>query len=95
MPEMHFFIRWPDGVPENCYSPSLIIKDYFSPGESYQVADFLERSRAALTIASDRVREKFGFACSSAADQLARIEAGCARFADQPDAKVSVETFHE
>jgi uncharacterized repeat protein (TIGR04042 family) len=95
MPEMRFSIRWPDGTTENCYSPSLIIKDYFSPGETYRIADFLERSRTALTIASDRVREKFGFACSSAADQLASIEAGCARFTDQPDARVCVETFHE
>lgn len=95
MPEMRFDIRWPDGMPESCYSPSLVIKDYFSPGEAYPVADFLDRSRTALTIASDRVREKFGFACSIAAGQLARIEESCERFIDQPDATVRVETFHE
>jgi uncharacterized repeat protein (TIGR04042 family) len=95
MPEMRFDIRWPDGTQESCYSPSLIIKDYFSPGKAYPVVDFLSRSRAALAIASERVRAKFGFACSSAAAQLARIEAGCARFSSRPGATVRVESFHE
>ena len=95
MPEMRFNIRWPDGTPESCYSPSLVIKDYFSPGEAYPVAEFLRRSRTALTIASERVRAKFGFACSNAAGQLARLEAVCERFLDQKDAKVCVESFHE
>ena len=95
MPEMRFDIRWPDGTEEGCYSPSLVIKDYFSPGKAYPVEDFLSRSRAALAIASERVRAKFGFACSSAAAQLVRIETGCARFSGQPGATVRVESFHE
>jgi uncharacterized repeat protein (TIGR04042 family) len=95
MPEMRFRIRWPDGEGEECYSPSLIVKDYLSPGETYAVDDFLVRSRAALTIASERVKAKFGFACSSATDQLARIEAGCRRFAHQGGGRVRVETFYE
>ena len=56
MPEMRFHIRWPDGAVETCYSPSLVVKDFFSPGESYPLADFLQRSRTALDIASERVR---------------------------------------
>lgn len=95
MPEMRFNIRWPDGSPETCYSPSLIIKDYFAIGSSYSVADFRDRSRTALAIASERVRAKFGFACSSAADQLARIEERCDGFAALPDAKVVIEDFIE
>jgi uncharacterized repeat protein (TIGR04042 family) len=61
MPEMRFVVRWPDGAEEACYSPSFVIKDYFTPGESYALADFVERSRTALLIASDRVRAKYGF----------------------------------
>jgi uncharacterized repeat protein (TIGR04042 family) len=95
MPEMRFTIRWPDGTQESCYSPSLVIKDYFSPGEAYPVNDFLTRSRTALAIASERVRAKYGFACTSAAAQLARIETRCERFLDRPDAMVRVESFHE
>ncbi len=55
MPEMWFVVRWPDGSSETCYSPSLVIKEHFREGDLYAVPDFLERSRTALRIASDRV----------------------------------------
>lgn len=93
MPEMRFVITWPDGSEESCYSPSLIIRDFFTEGESYAVADFVDRSRQALKIASDRVEAKFGFACSSANDQLARIETAAAAFLEDPDARIRCETF--
>ncbi|MBB5165915.1 MSMEG_0570 family nitrogen starvation response protein [Mycobacterium sp. AZCC_0083] len=67
MPEMTFDVQWPDGRVQRCYSPSLVMHDYLSAGTDYTVADFLERSGKALHEASDRVRAKFGFACSSAA----------------------------
>ena len=95
MPEMHFDICWPDGVRETCYSPSLVIKDYLEPGETYPVTGFLERSRAALSIASDRVKAKYGMPCSRALGQLAQIERVARRFADVPDARITVLTFHE
>lgn len=91
MPEMRFLVRWPDGRREACYSPSLVVTDYFTPGDSYALDDFVEKSRAALTIASDRVREKYGFACTSALDQLVRIEA--AARAQDPGGRVTVEAF--
>jgi uncharacterized repeat protein (TIGR04042 family) len=90
---MHFRIRWPDGDEANCYSPSLVIGDFFEPGQAYPLADFVERSRQALNIASDRVREKYGFACSAAMDQLAQIERDAERFRDRPDATVKVIEF--
>ena len=93
MPEMLFRIRWPDGTAEDCYSPSLVIRDFFDPGESYALADFLTRSRTALRIASDRVEAKYGRACSLAAAQLARIETAAKTFSDLPHARVTVETF--
>jgi uncharacterized repeat protein (TIGR04042 family) len=95
MPEMHFRVRWPDGDVETCYSPSLVIKEFFQPGASYPLAEFLTRSRTALMIASDRVEAKYGFACSRALGQLARIEAACARFAASPNADIGIESFEE
>jgi len=74
MPEMHFRVRFPNGATLDCYSPSYVIEDYLSEGQSYAVPDFLERTRKALNIASDRVRERYGFSCSSALDQLSVIE---------------------
>ncbi|MDT5359767.1 MAG: hypothetical protein QOC69_1529 [Mycobacterium sp.] len=67
MPEMTFDVQWPDGRVQRCYSPSLVLHDYLSTGTDYTVADFLDRSSHALHAASERVRAKFGFACSSAA----------------------------
>ena len=95
MPEMRFRIRWSDGAEERCYSPSLVIRDHFAVGETYEIADFAARSRAALLLASDRVREKYGFACARALGQLARIEEVCARFAGEAKARVRVEAFED
>lgn len=95
MPEMRFDVRWPDGATETCYSPSLVIKDHLAVGVRYAMPDFLKRSRIALVIASERVREKYGFACSRALGQLARIEAVAERFAMDPGAIVTVLAFEE
>jgi uncharacterized repeat protein (TIGR04042 family) len=90
---MRFVVRWPDGRRESCYSPSLVIKDFFREGESYEFAEFLSRSRQALNIASDRVQAKYGHACSLALGQLARIEARATEFAATPAARVVCEAF--
>lgn len=95
MPEMRFTIRWPDGALESCYSPSLVVKDYLTPGQSYALADFLSRSREALTIASARVEARYGFPCSRAMGQLARLEQAGQAYATHPDARVAVEAFAE
>lgn len=74
MPEMTFTVRWPDGAQQQCYSPSLVMHEHLEVGAEYSVDEFVSRSTTALTIASDRVRAKFGFACTSAAAQIESIE---------------------
>ena len=93
MPEMRFHIRWPNGLRESCYSPSQVVKDYFVPGTSYPLPDFVARSRKALTIASDRVQARYGFACSRALAQLERIETTADGQHAGKDATVLVEAF--
>lgn len=93
MPEMWFVVRWPDGAPETCYSPSLVIRDHFQEGERYSLAEFLDRSRMALNIASDRVKAKYGRPCRLALGQLDAIESAAARFSEKPDATVACERF--
>ena len=93
MPEMRFIVRWPDGAKDTCYSPSLVIKDYFREGETYALGDFVARSCEALMIASDRAKAKYGHTCSRALGQLAEIERVARRFADEPGAKVACERF--
>ena len=91
MPEMHFLVRWPDGDEMRCYSPSLVVREHLEVGRAYPVAEFLARSRAMLEIGSERVRAKYGYACSSAMDQLALIEQRAAQFV--PAAVVVVTGF--
>ena len=92
MPELRFVLRWPDGTWETCYSPSTVVRDHF-PGTLYPLADFLARSRAALTAASDRVEAIYGTPCSRALSQLARIECATAGFST--DTQVLFESFKE
>ena len=95
MPETRFKIQWPDGSQETCYSPSSIVKEYFEPDREYPLTDFLDRSRMALNIASDRVLAKYGRACGLAISQLAEIEATATRFSSQPKSLVRVIEFIE
>jgi uncharacterized repeat protein (TIGR04042 family) len=95
MPEMRFLIHWPDGTAETCYSPSLVVKEFLAPGTTYPLADFVVRSRSALNIASERVEAKYGWPCSRAMAQLARIERAAEAFAGLADARVTVDAFEE
>lgn len=80
MPEMYFQVRWPDGREQECYSPSLVIKELINSGQQYPVFEFMERSRAGLRIAAERVRVKYGFYCSAAMDQLEELEESARKY---------------
>ncbi len=95
MPEMRFQIQWSDGSQETCYSPSLVIKDYFIPDTDYDLDDFVQRSREALQIASDRVQLKYGRPCGLALGQMQEIEVKSAHYRHLPDPKVRVIQFIE
>lgn len=73
MPEMTVTVRWPDGHAEEHYSPSLVMHDHLEPGITYMLEDFARRAQAALAEASERVRAKYGFYCTSAAESARRI----------------------
>lgn len=80
MPEMTFEVRWPDGSVQRCYSPSLVVHDHLTAGASYTVADFVHRSGTALAEAGERVRARFGFACTSAAATAEEITNAAGQF---------------
>ena len=81
MPERYVVVRWPDGAAQRIYSPSTVVEDFFAPGDRIVVAEFVARCREALGIASDRVRQAYGFPCADAARSLASIEARASRAA--------------
>lgn len=90
MPEIRFQIKWPDGTQETCYSPSLVVQKYFEVGQSYDLADFVQRSQDSLTIASDRVKAKFGYPCGLAIGQMEAIAAKADNYRNLESAKVEV-----
>jgi len=93
MPEMSFRLRWPDASETLNYSPSSVILNHFRAGETYDLAVFMERARAAMEAASARVQDKYGFPCARARATLAAIEQHSAAFAEQPAASVTILEF--
>ena len=93
MPVTHFSVRWPDASETRCYSPSSVVREHLVPGQRYALGDFVHHAREALGIASERVRAKYGFACSQAMDQLGDIEHIALRFSDTAGAEVTVLAF--
>lgn len=93
MPEMIFRVRWPDETESDCYSPSLVVRDYLVPETDYPVADFLVRADAALTEASARVQARYGFPCSRAQEQLRIIRDICGRFDVEADQRIRVLSY--
>jgi putative flavoprotein involved in K+ transport len=91
MPEVSFTIRWPDGTSQLGVSPSRAIQASLTEGALYPCTEFLRRARDGLSAASDRVRERYGFACTAAAEQLQAIEAGAARQVTDAGGLVAVE----
>ncbi len=89
MPETYWTVRWPDGAEERLYSPSSVVAELFTPGQSYPIDDFLTRARIAMERASNRVEKKFGFACSSAMAQLDAIETRVPSYRGQDGASVT------
>lgn len=74
MPAVVFDVVLSDGEPERCYCPSTVVCELLAEGAEYPLFEFMARVRAALTIGSERVRLKYGYYCSAASDQLARLE---------------------
>jgi uncharacterized repeat protein (TIGR04042 family) len=95
MPAMTYRLQWPDATVSDCYSPSLVIRDYFAPGTEYELGEFLRRIREATAIASERVRAKYGFPCSRALAQLQAIEVQAQGFIKQDAARIVVLSFSE
>jgi uncharacterized repeat protein (TIGR04042 family) len=66
-------VRWPDGQVVEHYSPSLVMHDHLRPGTAYTTEDFARRAQAALAEAGERVRLKYGFQCTSAAESAREV----------------------
>lgn len=90
MPEKTFTVQWPDGEKEKCYSPSSTIDQFITKGEVYELDEFLTRATEGLNNASERVRQRYGFACSSAQAQLERIQTKAKQYASDEKPLISI-----
>lgn len=93
MPDMHFDVLWPNGQHETCYSPSTVIQQHLQVGKEYDLSDFVQLSQIALNEASERVKAKFGYYCSSAIHQLDTIEQRAKQFEQHAEPKVIVQAI--
>lgn len=89
MPAMHFVVCWPDGSKDTCYSPSTAIGKHLEVNHPYVLGEFVTLATRALDEASERVKAKFGYFCSSAQDQSAAIVQKAQQF--RADQQVIVE----
>ncbi|GAA4082351.1 MSMEG_0570 family nitrogen starvation response protein [Zhongshania borealis] len=74
MPAVNFTVSWPDGETREYYSPSTIVHQYLKAGVSYSQAEFAELCQHTMTQASERVRQRYGFACSASSAELEKLQ---------------------
>lgn len=90
MPVVQFDVLWPDSTVMTCESPSTVIRSFIVEGQAYSLPEFLKITELGLMQASERVREKYGFACSAATQQLMLIQAKSKEFPETSSAVVRV-----
>ena len=88
MPVTYVYIEWPDHKTDQVYSPSSIIKKYFSSGEELTIENFLTACTEGLEKASERVQQKFGYACTSAMAETQRINLLCQAYGNSKKVKI-------
>lgn len=74
MPEVNLTLRWPDGEASRFYSPSTVVYEFLQPGDSLTIADLEQRGLIALQQASERVRERYGFACTRTDEEAVKLK---------------------
>ena len=88
MPEVRFQLEWPDGQSSTLYSPSTVILEYLKPGDSMRVSELESLGVTALRAASERVRARYGFACTRTDEEESQLRQWIARY--KPDQNVRV-----
>ena len=73
MPEVWLDLEWPDGRTSRFYSPSTVVLQHLPPGRECTVAELEESGLQALAEASERVRARYGFACTRTDEEAARL----------------------
>jgi uncharacterized repeat protein (TIGR04042 family) len=88
MPEVLLDLHWPDGHRSRLYSPSTVVLQHLPPGSEMSVAELRTAGLRALAEASERVRARYGFACTRTDEEAARLQELTGRY--DPQARVKV-----
>jgi uncharacterized repeat protein (TIGR04042 family) len=84
VPEVRLTLQWPDGLTSQLYSPSTVILEHLPPGEKLSVAALRSRGLEGLQQASERVRARYGFACTRTDEEARKLQRTLAAYgADQ------------
>ncbi len=75
MPAVHFEVQWPDGEKQLYYSPSTVVYEHLKENQKLPLDAFAKQAQIALTVASERVKQKFGYYCSAASAEQDKISA--------------------
>ena len=70
------------------YSPSTVILEYLKPGDSLKISDFKSLAIQALHKASEKVRAKYGFACTRTLEEEEKILSWISNY--DPDQLISI-----
>jgi uncharacterized repeat protein (TIGR04042 family) len=73
MPEVILEFRWPDGEASSFYSPSTVVYEFLKPGDTLSIAELEQKGLAALSEASERVRARYGFACTRTDEEALKL----------------------
>jgi putative flavoprotein involved in K+ transport len=93
MPEVAFAVRWADGTGSVMRSPSRAIERFLVAGAVYPRDEFMRRVTDGMAAASERVRERYGVACTAAAEQTVLAGELAAAHGIEPGAPVTVESM--
>jgi len=83
MPEVLLELCWPDGEVSRFYSPSTVVYEFFKPGDRLTIAELEQKGLAALREASERVRARYGFACTRTDEEASRLRQRLALYPPQ------------
>lgn len=73
MPEVVLELRWPNGEASSFYSPSTVVYEFLKPGDRLSIAELEQKGLAALSEASERVRARYGFACTRTDEEALKL----------------------
>lgn len=88
MPEVVLQLHWPDGEASRFYSPSTVIYEFFKPGDTLSIAELERKGLAALQEASERVRARYGFACTRTDEEALKLRQTIAKYSASEEVRI-------